>query len=551
MTDPAALYAQLVATFNQGKWQQAQVLATQLLPFAPEHAGVYSIAGMTALELHQFAPAVAYLRRATEIDPSRADFATMLAKALVASHLLERAKQEADRAIALKPQDAVTLDVLGMVYVQAQAHEQAASVFRQAMALAPTSAAHRLNLAAALTAIGDFDGAELELETCIKLDEASWYAHLSLARLRRQTADDNHLARLQALLAMHQGDVTAVACLNMAMAKEYEDLGNYPEAFRHTAQGKAAARTARPYSGQRDRDLFDALMRSFPQPASTPPEGDSSDQPIFVIGMPRSGTTLVERILSSHPDVHACGELQNFAAALQQSSGNPSPFLFDRELPARTRRIDWQQLGARYLASTRPATANAIRFIDKMPHNFLYVGFIANALPNARIICLRRNPLDTCLGNFRQYFSDPSIHFDYSCDLLDTGRYYILFDRLMAHWQRVFPGRVHEVSYEALVASQEAISRELIDYCGLTWNDACLHFENNPSAVATMSAQQVRQPMYRSSVGHWKRYEHELADLRKLLRDGGIDLADAAIPLHRPHGIPIVSDNLPPATSHD
>jgi hypothetical protein len=264
-------------------------------------------------------------------------------------------------------------------------------------------------------------------------------------------------------------------------------------------------------------------MRTFAQESSGASSGDPSDQPIFIMGMPRSGTTLVERILSSHPEVHAAGELQNFALALQRESSDGRPFLLDRELPARTRSIDWKRLGTRYLASTRPDMASTPHFIDKMPHNFLYAGFIANALPNARIICLRRNALDTCLGNFRQYFAHPSIHLDYSCDLLDTGRYYILFDRLMAHWRRVFPGRIHEVSYETLVRSQEATTRQLLDFCGLSWSDACLHFEKNASAVETLSAQQVRRPMYRSSIGQWKHYEGELSDLRKLLQGAGLD----------------------------
>lgn len=525
MTDPAQLYAELVATFRQCKWREAQELTKQLLPFAAEHAGVYSIAGMTCLELQQLPQAVAYLRRATELDPSRSDFATMLAKALLTCHLSGQARLEADRTMALKPQDPMTLNALGMIYAQTQAHDAAVAAFRIAVSLAPTSAAFRFNLATALTTVGDVNGAEREVEACIDLDAGSWYAHPLLSQLRKQTTESNHLARLQALLAKHQNQAAAVICLNMAMAKEYEDLGKYSDAFRHTVQGKAGARSTRPYSGQRDEELFEALMSAFPQTSAGTSAGDSSDQPIFIIGMPRSGTTLVERILSSHPDVHAAGELQNFAVALQQESGSEKPFLLDRDMPARTRTLDWKQLGARYLASTRPATANQPRFIDKMPHNFLYAGFIANALPNARIICMRRNPLDTCLGNFRQYFSHPSIHLDYACDLLDTGRYYILFDRLMAHWRRVFPGRIHEVSYEALVTSQEAVSRELIGYCGLSWDDACLYFEKNPSAVATVSSQQVRQPMYRSSIEKWKHYEHELTDLRKLLQDAGLDRA--------------------------
>ncbi|MEO9078986.1 MAG: sulfotransferase [Rhodanobacter sp.] len=522
MTDPEQLYAQLVSAFRQCKWREAQELIRQLLPFATEHAGVYGIAGMTCLELQQLPEAVAYLQRAAELDPARADFATMLAKALLTSHWFGQARIAADRAMALKPQDPMTLNALGMIYAQTEAHEAAATAFQLAVSLAPTAAAFRFNLATALTAIGDVDGAEREIETCIELNPTSWHAHPLLSQLRKQTSESNHLARLQSLLAKHQNQSAAVICLNMAMAKEAEDLGNYAEAFGHTVQGKAAARATRPYSGQRDKVLFDTLMRAFPESSAETIVGDPSDQPIFIMGMPRSGTTLVERILSSHPDVHAAGELQNFAIALQEESSNGEAFLLDSNLPERTRSIDWKQLGARYLASTLPATANQPRFIDKMPHNFLYAGFIANALPNATIICMRRNPLDTCLGNFRQNFSHPSIHLDYSCDLLDTGRYYILFDRLMAHWQHVFPGRIHEVSYEALVTSPEPISRKLIDHCGLTWNDSCLHFESNPSPVATLSSQQVRQPMYRSSIGRWKHYERELADLRALLQNAGL-----------------------------
>ena len=522
MTDPAALYAQLTTTFKQGRWQEALTLATQLLPFAQQHAGVHSIAGVSCLELQQWPQAVAHLRRAAELDPSRADFAILYAKALLGSHALGQALQEADRAMALKPQDPAALDTLGVIYVQTQAHEQAVTAFRQAVSLAPDSAARRLNLATALAASGLVDDAESELESCIRLDASTWHAHLLLAQLRQHSSGNNHLDRLQSLLAQHRNEAAASISLNMAMAKEYEDLGNYPEAFRHTVLGKSAGRSLRPYASQQDKNLFDTLTRAFPQTAAAAATGDPSDEPIFIIGMPRSGTTLVERILSSHPDVHAAGELQNFAAALQQESNNQQPYLLDPRMPKHVRSIDWQQLGARYLASVRHAMAGKSRFIDKMPHNFLYVGFIANALPNAKIICLRRHPLDTCLGNFRQLFTHPSIHLDYSFDLLDTGRYFILFDQLMAHWKRVFPGRIHEVNYEHLVDSQEACSRALVEYCGLSWNDACLHFEKNPSPVATLSSQQVRKPIFHSSVGRWKHYEQELSGLHELLQDAGL-----------------------------
>lgn len=523
MIDPARLYDQLAAAFKQGRWHEAQALAAQLLPLAPKHAGVCGIAGVTCLELQQLPEAVAHLRRATALDPARADFATLLAKALSASGCADQARVQANRAMALQPGDAQTLDCLGLVYVRSHAQAEAATAFAKAVALAPGVAGHRLNLATALTASGCVDAAEAELEACIRLDASCWHAHLLLAQLRRQTASSNHLERLQALLALHHDNAAASLSLHLAMGRECEDLGRYPEAFMHFAQGKAAGRSLRPYSSRRDEKLFANLIRAFPEGMPVASAGDPGDEPIFVIGMPRSGTTLVERILSSHPDVHAAGELQDFAVALQQQSGRQRPFLLDPDLARRARAIDWPRLGARYRASTLPASAHKAHFVDKMPHNFLHVGFIANALPRARIICLRRNPLDTCLGNFRQLFAHPSIHFDYSFDLLDTGRYFVLFDRLMSHWKRAFPGRIHEVCYETLVGSQEACSRELLGHCGLGWDEACLHFENNPAAVATLSSQQVREPIFQSSIGRWKHYERELSGLRKLLQDADID----------------------------
>ena len=172
----------------------------------------------------------------------------------------------------------------------------------------------------------------------------------------------------------------------------------------------------------------------------------------------------------------------------------------------------------------RDSSGTGPRFIDKLPHNFLFAGYIARALPNATIICLRRDPMDTCLGNFRQLFAQTSPFYDYSFDLLDTGRYFLQFDRLMRHWQHVFPGRIREISYEDLVGQQEVTTRALLDTCGLSWNPDCLAFERNEAPVATASAMQVREPIHARSIQRWKRFEAELAPLRELLCAGGIAL---------------------------
>ncbi|WP_426270463.1 sulfotransferase [Dyella kyungheensis] len=523
MTDPADLYAQLVQAFNQRQWQRARELAARLLPLAPDHGGVYYIAGIASLELGFMPYALGLLHKATDLEPGRADFAAQFAKALAMVRRSKEALAVADRAMALKPGDPFSFDTLGTVYTQSHAHERAAEAFGAASELEPRQAAYRFNLATSLVANGDMDAAERALETCIALDPTFWKAHLTLAQLRKQAPASNHTARLELLAASHPRDGDAQTYLHMALAKEYEDLGDYARAFDSLTRGKAPGKAMERYTRAADKAIFDALIESFPFPM-THTNGDPTHEPIFVIGMPRSGTTLVERIISSHPDVYSAGELQNFGVLVKRLSGSATPELFDLDTVRRAQQLDWATLGSEYLASTRPATGHRPRFIDKLPHNFLYAGHIAHALPHAKIICLRRDPVDTCLSNFRQLFAALSSYYGYSFDLLDTGFHYLQFERIMAHWKRVMPGRVLEVSYEALVDHQEERSRELLAFCGLPWDERCLRFEANEAPVNTASAVQVRNSIYRTSMKRWKRYEAQLGPLLDLLTQAGVTI---------------------------
>lgn len=522
MTYPEQLYAQLVAAFNRRDWPRVLALASPLLPLATQHAGVHYLVGIAHLEQRDLLHSLQHLRRATELDPARVEFAANYARALATARQGSAAKAAADRAMALGPNDARTLDLLGNVYAESLAHTAAADAFRQAASLDPVQPSRRYNLATALAHAGDSLGAEREIETCLAMDPLFWRAHLALSNLRKQTLAGQHVPRLQALLAQHASNREARLCLHFALAKEHEDLGEYPQAFTHYMQGNAAGRETIDYSPEQDAAIFTTMEHTFPEPTSFA-HAEPSTEPIFVFGLPRSGTTLVERILSSHPDVHAAGELQNFGMAVRRAWNSPAPFWLDPDPAAHTRGLDWRRLGSDYLASTRPGTGHTPRFVDKFPFNFLYVGFIAHALPNAKLVCLRRDPLDTCLGNFRQLFAEKLPYYHHTFDLLDTGRYYILFDRLMAHWRKLLPGRILELRYEALVENQEAETRHLLEHCGLGWHDACLRFERNAAPVATASSLQVRQPMFRSSVGRWHHYEHELEPLRILLRAAGIE----------------------------
>lgn len=516
------LHEQARAALRQHDFAGLHALATEMLKLEPASAAAHYLAGVGALELRQTNAALEHLHRAASGEPRRADYAVQFARVLVRAHRHGDALQVALVASALAPCDPLLLDALGTVFTQCHAYERAASLYRRAAALAPDNPVCQFNLAMSLVYAGRAVDAERALEACLALAPQHWVAHGALSRVRRQDAGRNHIERLSALLAGYGAEPAAAYQLNMALGKEHEDLGNHAQAFEHFSRGKQAARATRTYAPAQDAALVESLIHAFPGPP-TSSGGCLSDEPIFVMGMPRSGTTLVERIIASHPEVHAAGELENFSIWLRRLAGGAAPVPLDPDVVTRATQLDWTRLGELYLASTRPATALKPRFIDKFPHNFLYAGFIARALPNARLVCLRRHPLDTCLGNFREPFAEGSFFHGYAFDLLDIGRYYALFDRLMAHWRRVLPGRILEIDYETLVEAPEATTRQLLAHCDLPWNDACLHFERNRAASSTASALQVRDPIHKAGVGRWRRYASELAGLRELLQGAGVD----------------------------
>ena len=487
----------------------------------PAHAGIHFVAGIAAMHLEQLPLSSELLRRAVALDPGRADYLAQFARVLATDRFMRESVDAADRASAMQPTDALTLDTLGVVYTQGNEHAKAVAMFRRATELAPGHAAFHFNLGTSLTFVGQLDEAEREYRECVRLNPRHWKAYLALSQLRKQSSVTNNIDALKVLLTSLGDDSDGRMYVNLSLAKELEDLERYEESLGHLIAGKSANSRTRTYSIGRDQQVFDAIRVAFDALPSAS-EGHENAEPIFVIGMPRSGTTLVDRILSSHSQVHSAGELQNFSVVLKRATGSVTRSLLDVDTIMRTRSVEWRSLGESYLSSTRPGTGHTRHFIDKLPHNFIYAGFIAKALPGARIVCLRRDPMDVCLSNFRQLFALTSPYYDYSFDLNNTGRYFVLFDRLMAYWRDVLPGRIIDVCYEDLVDDQETQTRRMVELCGLDWEDACLRFERNDAPVATASAIQVRSPIFRTSLGRWKRYGDRLNGLRVILDDAGI-----------------------------
>ncbi len=242
-----------------------------------------------------------------------------------------------------------------------------------------------------------------------------------------------------------------------------------------------------------------------------------------MIGLPRSGTTLVERMLASHSAITSGGEMLYFPYAIGEAGQSRSRQLIDISILDQALAADPAAIGNRYLELTRTTVGEARHFIDKLPLNYFFVGFIRRALPDARIICLRRGALDSCLANFRQLFAVGFPHYRYALSLMDTAEYVAGFERLMAHWDQCFPGAICYVRYEDLVADPEAESRRLLDYLGLEFEAGVLDFDRNAIPVATASAVQVRRPIYKGSVGAWQRYARELDPVISRLRELGVD----------------------------
>lgn len=448
---------------------------------------------------------------------------------LVLGHT-SRACETAAAAQLRASKDAAVLDAIGNLFSRASDQERALAAFEQAVALAPNEPHFAFNRATVLRFLGDVEGAERDYDRVIRQKPQDYEAYLNRSELRVQSPDHNHTAELEAQLVQAptwQGQ----AALRYALAKEYEDLGQFERSFEHLARGARVRREHLRYDVATDVATADWIIEAHPgSPAggraasALGGAGYAGDAPIFIVGLPRSGSTLIERILGSHSTLRAAGELPHFAlavvAAISEKNAGP---LSREELVRRSAGIDFSRLGRDYLARVRAAGVTAERFTDKMPLNYLYCGLIQRALPQARIVHVRRRPMAACYAIFKTLFQDG---YPFSYDLEELARYYIAYDRLMDHWRMTMPGHIHELSYEALIADQRGETQRLLEFCGLDWQEACMNFQSNSAPATTASAVQVRRPLYDSSIAQWRNYAQHLEPLRRQLRAGNVHVEE-------------------------
>ena len=468
----------------------------------------------TLARLGRHEEAVERYRRALVLQPALTEAYVSLASSLIALNRWQEALECSDQAIKLRPKDVWAHYDRGQALQGLERHEESLASFNAALAIDADHTPALIEKASLSHILGHFDETRAAAEKLSKINPRNAYNYLLLAETKRFAPDDPQIAAMEELLK----DSEAVSArdrmaLHFALGTIYEKLGEHERSFRHFVDGNALRRREADYDEGATLRMLARIREIFTPEflASKAGHGDPSTKPIFIVGMPRSGTTLIEQILAGHPRVHSCGEIRHFALSLFALKGTDYP---DNVLALSPEEIG--KLGAIYLQkATAAMPATAERFTDKMVTNLLYVGLIHLALPNARIIHARRDPIDTCLSCFTQFFVEGH---HYANDLGELGRYHRACEEVAAHWHSVLPAdAMLEVQYEEVVADPEMQARRILAYCGLEWDDACLGFHKVERAVHTASAAQVRQPLYRSSVGRWRAYRDQLQPLLEAL----------------------------------
>ena len=457
--------------------------------------------------------AIERYRRAIALKPDFAEAYINLAAPLMALERWTEVLECSDRAIKLRPNAVQAHCNRGMALTGLERHEESVVSYNAALAIDADYARALTNKASISYVLGRFDESRAAAERLGALDPNAAYNYLMLAETKRFTPDDPQIAAMENLVKQGEAvDARNRMLLHFALGTIYQKLGEHQQSFSHFAAGNAIRRREIEYDEKVSLGQLAHIRETFTPElmAGKSGHGDPSTKPIFIVGMPRSGTTLIEQILAGHPQVQSCGELKDFPLTLFALRGTNYPENIVGMSPEQI-----GELAARYLkkaTASMPATAQ--RFTDKLPNNVLYVGLIRLALPNARIIHARRDPVDNCLSCFTQLFAEGQY---YSFELGELGRYYRATEEVVAHWHRLLPDVMFEVQYEDVVADLEGQARRIVAHCGLEWDDACLDFHKVERPVLTASAAQVRQPIYRSSVGRWRSYQDQLTPLLEAL----------------------------------
>jgi tetratricopeptide (TPR) repeat protein len=496
------------------RFREAEFCYQTVLRRQPKNAMALNLMGTLAIEAQQNETAIDFMKSAVKLEPGNAIFRNNLGNAYNLTCHIELARKHLKKAIELDGRLVEALCNLGKSYRSQLEGDIAEGFYRRALAVDGQSLTALVGMGELLTDMGRQAEAVECFDRAIAIDNANVEALSGLALARRAVKDDPVLALVRARLELPMTTDGERIYLHHAAGKILNDQHEYRLAIHHFTRAKAIS--GNDFDIALHTRLYDSFIETFDAGffEARPKFGNPSERPVFIVGMPRSGTTLTEQICASHHDIYGAGELPTIRSlAGELGFDQLDPAIFAKAMAALTP-TKARELGSKYLDHLNKRNGKAARIVDKMPHNFELLAFISLILPNARIVHCRRDPMDNCTSCFMHNFSDAH---GYNADLTKLGQYYRQYDRLMRHWAMVVPLAIHDMPYEKTVADFETQARGLIGFLGVEWDDASLRFHETERTVRTPSRWQVRQPIYSSSVERWKLYGDALDPLRAAL----------------------------------
>ena len=486
----------------------ASITARQTVDILVREANQHQQAG-------RFQAAEAIYRKVLAFKPNLAEAHKQLGKVLIALDRLEGAIRSITRSIEIDSDSSPARNLLGIAFRKQGQTENAISYFKCALQIAPMNVNAHMNLVLTLMEAGQFDESAEHFRQALKINPKLAQAYFHLAHMRKNVSAVDENKAMKSLYNHPNTDTMQKIYLAFGLGSALEKYGAYEEAFEFFQEGHRLKKQSTPFDLENYIHFFKSMMEVFDEGyvSRNRVVGPIDDLPVFIFGMPRSGTTLAEQVLSSHPDIQGAGELNYVEDAVRRVSEiTGKPFLVGwGEMDARK----IHDLGMQCLDKLRAHSGGYKHVCDTTPMNFLYVGLIATILPGARLVHCLRNPMDTCLSIYQQPLSNTHA---YAHEIKDLGGFYKLYKGLMNHWHSILPGRIYDLRYETMVTDNETEIRKLLDYCELPFHENCLTFHKSERSIRTPSASQVRQPIYTTSIDRWKRYETQLSPLKEILQ---------------------------------